>query len=379
GTLAIIGVLSIGGIAGYSYGMDKHRANQTINDIMLMGVDIITQTSQKRGVPTLAEWGTKTTAGYNFTVTSNPDNNTQYGIQITGVPSRVCQMVGDALKTQATVYVGNVDYTTANTTPCETSEENTMKFYFETGAIESDGCKTDAECGENKYCDKDIGICFNGTAPEGTPVPPICTTDADCGECSDGCVWGSYQNRYYCINTQQNFGKTCTLSDGSNGMCYWGECIKTGCTYDTNKCEKGYYCSSPTKYGDCQPFPDEKTGSCVKTDFRLLKIDGKSYYVSNIIMNWWDADAACKTLGNDKKLISVSELVTKNDGSKWQNQIGSYLKTSLAEKLIEFAQFGFLNFWTENTSDDCSAYYISTSGYVNTENKGTTNFFAVCR
>ncbi|MBQ9738005.1 MAG: hypothetical protein IJV75_00620, partial [Alphaproteobacteria bacterium] len=27
GTLAIIGVLSMGGIAGYSYGMDKYRAN----------------------------------------------------------------------------------------------------------------------------------------------------------------------------------------------------------------------------------------------------------------------------------------------------------------------------------------------------------------
>ena len=38
GTLAIIGILSVGGIAGYSYGMDKYRANQTINDIMLMGV-----------------------------------------------------------------------------------------------------------------------------------------------------------------------------------------------------------------------------------------------------------------------------------------------------------------------------------------------------
>ena len=59
GTLAIIGVLSIGGIVGYSYGMDKYRANQTINDIMLMGVDMITQTSQKRGAPTLTEWGTK--------------------------------------------------------------------------------------------------------------------------------------------------------------------------------------------------------------------------------------------------------------------------------------------------------------------------------
>ncbi len=31
GVLAVIGVLSIGGIAGYSYGMDKYRANELTN------------------------------------------------------------------------------------------------------------------------------------------------------------------------------------------------------------------------------------------------------------------------------------------------------------------------------------------------------------
>ncbi|MGN1063245.1 MAG: Tfp pilus assembly protein FimT/FimU, partial [Alphaproteobacteria bacterium] len=35
GVLAVIGVLSIGGVAGYSYAMDKYRANVTINDINL--------------------------------------------------------------------------------------------------------------------------------------------------------------------------------------------------------------------------------------------------------------------------------------------------------------------------------------------------------
>ena len=108
GTLAIIGVLSIGGIAGYKYGMDKYRANRTINDIMLMGVDIITQLSQNRGRPTLSsDWGPKTTAGYDFTVVQNPEDETQYGIQITGVPSGICKMVGDGLKQTVAVYVGN--------------------------------------------------------------------------------------------------------------------------------------------------------------------------------------------------------------------------------------------------------------------------------
>ena len=36
GVLAITGVLSIGGIMGYSYAMDKYRANKTINDLNII-------------------------------------------------------------------------------------------------------------------------------------------------------------------------------------------------------------------------------------------------------------------------------------------------------------------------------------------------------
>ena len=65
GTLAIIGVLSIGGITGYSYGMDKYRANETINDINLRGIDLVRQVSMGQA-PSLTEWETKSTAGYTF-------------------------------------------------------------------------------------------------------------------------------------------------------------------------------------------------------------------------------------------------------------------------------------------------------------------------
>ena len=36
GVLAIAGVLSIGGVAGYNYGINKHRANQVLQDIRLV-------------------------------------------------------------------------------------------------------------------------------------------------------------------------------------------------------------------------------------------------------------------------------------------------------------------------------------------------------
>ena len=43
GTLAIMGVLAIGGIIGYDYGMDKYRANETVNSISLLGIEVISK------------------------------------------------------------------------------------------------------------------------------------------------------------------------------------------------------------------------------------------------------------------------------------------------------------------------------------------------
>ena len=43
GVLAIVGVLSLGGIMGYSYGIDKYHANTIINEIMLRTADFAAQ------------------------------------------------------------------------------------------------------------------------------------------------------------------------------------------------------------------------------------------------------------------------------------------------------------------------------------------------
>ena len=363
GTLAIIGVLSIGGIAGYSYGMDKYRANQTINDVMLMGVDMITQLSQNRGTPTLsADWGTKTTAGYDFTVVPNPENETQYGIQITGVPSSICKMVGDGLKQTVAVYVGNEDYNSnTETDPCDESNSNTMEFYFDTGAVESDGCKTDADCGENKYCDKDTGICFNGAAPEGTHG--ACDTSDSC--CSNGDPYSKH-------------GDDCSTATIANGMCYYGTCIAKGCTYDENKCTgKAEYCASPNDSCE-EAFPNGKTGTCVKADFTKLDVAGKTYYVSHNTMSWWDADAACKALGRDG-LVGVNDLVT---GWAGKGDYNIHEFTPLGAALQSHLKIGY-QVWTSDDYSSCNAFKVFLSdAFVNNDSRNANYYspgFAVCQ
>ena len=56
GVLAIVGVLSIGGIMEYSYAMDKYRANETVNDIMLRATDLLAQANQGHTELSLTEW-----------------------------------------------------------------------------------------------------------------------------------------------------------------------------------------------------------------------------------------------------------------------------------------------------------------------------------
>ena len=382
GVLAIIGVLSIGGIVGYSYGMDKYRANQTINDVMLRAVDIITHAGQSENFNDEA-WPDENPVGYATSFVEDEDGH--IGIQITGVPSRVCQMVGDGLKTTAEVYVDNADYATAED-PCNSSEENTMSFFFEPITTEFGECKTDADCGTNKYCD--MGLCFNGVRPEATGrvFDKACTSDAECNTGWTGTCSSCDANLGYCVEKYDMNNTACTLSNGTTGKCGAGECLPTGCTYDTNKkCDDKEYCASPNN--SCtEAFQSGESGTCVAFNARFSPLtmdDGTTYYVSNTPLSWWDADAACKSV--DKSLLSVDDLVTESDGSAWKGDYGTHSKTALANELYSkgWNSTGYPYIWTENLTDgvgSCYAYGVLLyDGDVSDDDRSGSDYYAVCR
>ncbi len=381
GTLAIIGVLSVGAIAGYSYGMDKYRANETINDVMLLGVDVITQASRTGGIPNLsAEWGTKTTVGYDFTVVPNPEDETQYGIRISGVPARVCKMVGDALKPMASVYVNDDEHITEED-PCDESDNNTMEFYFEPITTEFGECKTDADCGTDKYCD--MGLCFNGNKPEVSAniMGGTCTSDADCNQGWTGTNCAYCDATYGCVEDFSRHNKSCTLTDGNvAGKCGGGQCNPSGCTYDTNKCGKKEYCASPNTYAtsNCKAFYYEETGMCVPVNTTFSKIPGTEYYISNGPISWWDGDAGCKALGFDG-MAETSDLINGWNGGYDSNphdftDLGQTIRTHLSTSY---------KVWTSNISaSSCRANRVSLSdGRVEYSYADTCslNYCAVCK
>jgi len=98
GVLAIIGVISIGAIAGYTYGMNRYRTNEILDGANKRAYTISTQDSL--GIPyNLSEYRDyNVTAGGVFT-SDIQDWGGEFGLTITGVNKDVCEnlirMMGD--------------------------------------------------------------------------------------------------------------------------------------------------------------------------------------------------------------------------------------------------------------------------------------------
>ena len=139
GTLAIIGVLSIGGIMGYSYAVDKHRANEILNDVNLRAIDLIAQVN-RGGDLSLAEWPTTTGSDYNIGLeTNSATNTTKGGIFVDKVPQRICEIIADdLLPTGILLSIDGEDYVSGS---C--GETNKMVFFYDAVTGDTSGGSTE--------------------------------------------------------------------------------------------------------------------------------------------------------------------------------------------------------------------------------------------
>ncbi len=365
GVLAVIGVLSIGGIKGYSYGMDKYRANEATNQIMLRAIDLMTQAAQGNETLTLAGWTNEQTQ-YDF---GTPEyTNDGFIVFDVGtnekMPKRICEIVYDAMKDTAVQIDINATRADSNDT-C--GDDNEMTFYFEGGI----GATCDPACPEGQYCDN--GICFKGGVPEMTKAYDECSYGDDCGTCRWCDSSSASSTGYICM--AQNSG-TCTI-DGKDGLCRFGECYPKGCTTNDDCTEPNTYCASPNS-SYTERFPSGTTGSCAPINFvRHEGKDGHTYYISNTTISWWDAEFACDAIGG-KELLSVDDLVTESDGTKWQGDYGTHTKTALAEELYDM--LGYQYVWTQNlTNDNLYAFTVFLDSGVVNRYRYNYGYFAVCR
>ncbi len=254
GTLAIIGVLSISGIMLYSYAMDKYRANQTMRDVTLRGIDVLAQ-FDRTGDANLNEWQNEKTI---YPITLEEDT---IGIQVDEVPERVCDMMAEGMKNTATAIKINSAYIDEDSGDC--GEDNSLVFYFDDNPIEDEGNINEPvreQCGETLCeqcfkCDKSTMTCISVMdelyeSADNVDDFRICASNgykSYCGLLGDGCaelgsancagmgdpdcvayIDGSCQLLDSTMFVQNGFGGFRCTKNGQDGYCYNGVCRATG-------------------------------------------------------------------------------------------------------------------------------------------------------
>ena len=111
GVLAVIGILSIGGIQGYTYAMNKYRANNILNELNIASHQLATVLLTKEteeitlslgnpydlGRITSAEYPFNYGCGNGLSEDDCTVDETGYWMTLNGVPEKICQhMLSDS-------------------------------------------------------------------------------------------------------------------------------------------------------------------------------------------------------------------------------------------------------------------------------------------
>ena len=126
GTLAIIGVLSIGGIAGYNYAMNKHRANTILGTVSEMAVTGSAQLISGNDL-NLDSFGTKIDGSYGFGYNGNySGTGSDFSIDVGNIPAKVCEHIKNAeYKMSYKTLIND-----AENGDCSSEDDNAIEFVF---------------------------------------------------------------------------------------------------------------------------------------------------------------------------------------------------------------------------------------------------------
>ncbi len=345
GTLAIMGVLAIGGIMGYSYAMKKYRSNQIANELSVLSNQIfLTMSMPHHGEYELSlgspyDEGTFTASDYTFGFGCGSDSTVDipcsadesaYYMSIENIPADLCPTLAQTTQHLSNLVEqqvnGSVDVTGTNCISSETG--NALTLFFET------------EKGENSTDNNDDTAAPTPTACESnSECPELCdTTSNTCKTCSEINAATPKWNGTSCVTCAEDSVNT-PIWNGSSCVACPTEAQK----WDTDKKE-----CVPVECPENKPYYHNTSETCVACyeNAHCDKNDGKTYYcfatssnlyeeiinsseckeatiltpkegtssdwtLSNDPMNWWSAKRFCQAI-NKPTMLSVGDLNCKD-------------------------------------------------------------------
>ena len=249
GVLAIIGVLSVGGIAGYMMAMNRYHSNNVLEGVSARAVVISAQKMMGQPVAHPADMGANID-DYPVVVAEESRVCPEcFGIQVSGIPQGVCRYIlNQKWTTPEGVYLNDEEYPTEDGTNCN-EKDNAIEFVFSP----SMGGESNA-CG---YCQHDDnGTCVaDDTCDNGCPGDkPIKGDNGTCYSCGG---WGVY------ATTETECAK-CPNRSMRNGKCV------------RDRCPDGQWMASTLACFDCgedSAIPASET-ECAKCSNRYLTSEG---------------------------------------------------------------------------------------------------------
>ena len=314
GMLAIMGILSVAGVAMYNSAMNKHRANELIYEAQKRATTVAMQITAGRDTLSIGEFPNP--SRYVFGVEKNPNNANQFNITIDAVPTDICtQMktaVGPAtairiISNDCTKLTFNNDLSTkayasdynADQTACKNAG-NTWCAYGDNGA----GTK----CAEGANADCCFGMEYDTRCQKCTAsgyVNPLANT-TPCDFDGDG-VNDSLCNNGVCVDPNVTNGAECTTNAdcGGVGSGYYCKITYTEDNLNGKLDSVNTSCFKDLK-GTCSVLPHEKRlTASEKSILKKVGLDSALIILAPNL-NWWSANNWCQAQG--KRLLNMTEM-----------------------------------------------------------------------
>ena len=299
--LAIIGILSITALVGFTLAMNKHRANETIYDVMLRATNVPMIDEFYASKPSGYEFkfpglgSTDGTKGTYYTMHTYKDTGTAYRIEVQQVTDSVCKQILRLHPTDVDeILVGNTSFA-GDDTICN-SDKVTITFCFGL----ADGTGTCSPSGGNEGSGN-----TSGSGTEDPCADKNCSTgstcvDGVCVPCTDGsacnCTSGTW-------NTTA--GLCCDdVIEPTESVCYSyefkpansGQCPTYTFTYLSNLCGTNGYCQD----GACTECAENETATeagceaiqCEITEDNIASVTNE-YCCTNFGGVWENEACAC--------------------------------------------------------------------------------------
>ncbi|MBE6446533.1 MAG: hypothetical protein E7021_03935 [Alphaproteobacteria bacterium] len=233
GVLAIVGVLSVGGVYGYGVAMKKHKANELLHQASMLAATVSAQIETDKPL-NVQDFGN---SKYGTFGTPEKVNDEQFEMKITDMDSAVCEQM--AKMAGGMVRKAECEGTTLTLTYNNNlSSEKVAADY------------NDDTTGEN--C---TGAGYKWCSELSTPAcKKDCCSGITLNDCQESCdsTTGEIANK--------DDETDCTTADNKEGTCNAGVCEEattnninlaetSGHDLDGKPCEQaGYYCVGPTDY-----------------------------------------------------------------------------------------------------------------------------------